>query len=256
MLCPCTEERSLRFLKIAVNEKDEERVLAGRRLRLNFSTNTIAYERALVALLAVTTPRGMPDYTMLHRAEEMHSCENVPCSEHSYSPLQRALVGISDGGGTLESIACIPPPWSGDIAIPSTCPGGLEVVLVDTTVGLLNASQQIAVKRALGRTLSLWQPPPGTGKTRTLMAFIEAAVAVAAVQGFGTGGVGDAGASAVNDDGGGVDVVIGPVVLACAASNVAVDNIVVGSYRGSVSHTGVFDVPIVDPDLTERGLSF
>ena len=43
----------------------------------------------------------------------------------------------------------------------------------------LNPSQRAAVRRAMGRTLSIWQGPPGTGKTRTLMSFVEAAVALA-----------------------------------------------------------------------------
>ena len=84
----------------------------------------------------------------------------------------------------------------------------------------LNPSQKAAVKHALGKTLVVWQGPPGTGKTRTLISYIEAAVAVAAAQGFGRGaGRGTGGAKNGNKD-------AGPVVLACAASNVAVDNIV------------------------------
>ena len=71
----------------------------------------------------------------------------------------------------------------------------------------------------MGKTLVVWQGPPGTGKTRTLISYIEAAVAVAAAQGFGRGaGRGSGGAKNGKD--------AGPVVLACAASNVAVDNIV------------------------------
>ena len=69
------------------------------------------------------------------------------------------------------------------------------------------------MKRAFGRTLSVWQGPPGTGKTRTLMSFIEGAVELARAQGV-TG-----------------SKKTGPIVLACAASNVAVDNILDGLVR-------------------------
>ncbi len=64
--------------------------------------------------------------------------------------------------------------------------------------GKLNASQAGAVKAALSRTLTLWQGPPGTGKTRTL------AHLLAVARGMLPGGS----------------------ILACAASNIAVDNLV------------------------------
>jgi len=131
--------------------------------------------------------------------------------------LQRALIGIPDGGGDLESIASPPPPWGAKNATP----GGLKPLLASkTSVGSLNPSQRAAVNAALSRTLTTWQGPPGTGKTRTLMAFIESVVAVAAARGVLKRGGGDDGKA------GG-----GPVVLACAASNVAVDNIVEGLVR-------------------------
>ncbi|KAF5843656.1 AAA domain-containing protein [Dunaliella salina] len=65
----------------------------------------------------------------------------------------------------------------------------------------LNASQANAVRSSLGRVLSLWQGPPGSGKTRTLLRLIMAAVAGMPKQ---------------------------KQVLATAASNVAVDNMVAG----------------------------
>lgn len=55
-------ERAMHFLKIAVNEEDEHRVLAARRLRLDLSANTIAHDRALAALVAFAEPGGMPGY--------------------------------------------------------------------------------------------------------------------------------------------------------------------------------------------------
>ncbi|EFJ44065.1 hypothetical protein VOLCADRAFT_106580 [Volvox carteri f. nagariensis] len=66
----------------------------------------------------------------------------------------------------------------------------------------LNPSQARAIETALGRSLTLWQGPPGTGKTATLLHFIRAAL-TALPPGSGP-------------------------LLATAASNVAVDNLVSG----------------------------
>jgi len=69
-----------------------------------------------------------------------------------------------------------------------------------TYTGLLNDHQRAAVERALGAdTVFCIHGPPGTGKTRTLTALIELAVAR------------------------------GDRVLACAHSNPAIDNLLVGS---------------------------
>lgn len=69
----------------------------------------------------------------------------------------------------------------------------------------LNQSQLHAVHAALSRSITLWQGPPGTGKTRTLTAMVAAAVAMLQT------------APAHR-----------ACVLAVAASNVAVDNLVEG----------------------------
>ena len=88
----------------------------------------------------------------------------------------------------------------------------------------LNPSQRKAVKAAMQNTLTLWRGPPGTGKTRTLVALIASVVNFANVQGGGGGGGGGGGrgrGSKKNNN----QAWRGPKVLACAASNVAVDNI-------------------------------
>ena len=189
-------ERAMHFLKVAVDEDDEAALLDARKLRMDLSANTITHDRALAALVAFSEPGGMPGLAAAPGGKRLSST--------AYAPLQRALIGIPDGNGTLEAIACVPPPWGGKDALAKT----LSPALKRTDHAKLNPSQAAAVKRAFGRTLSVWQGPPGTGKTRTLMSFIEGAVELARAQGV-TGG----------------SKKTGPIVLACAASNVAVDNI-------------------------------
>ena len=190
-------ERAMHFLKIAVSEDDERKVLDSRRLRLDLSANTISHDRAVSALMAFSEAGGMPGYDETSAGRRLSST--------AYAPLQRAMIGIPDGGGDLESVARVSPPWAGKGEASK-----MRAALSASSVDRLNPSQRAAVRRAMGRTLSIWQGPPGTGKTRTLMSFVEAAVALAGAQGARRG------ASA------------GPTVLACAASNVAVDNIVEG----------------------------
>lgn len=196
-------ERAMHFLKVAVDEDDEAALLDARKLRMDLSANTITHDRALAALVAFSEPGGMPGLAAAPGGKRLSST--------AYAPLQRALIGIPDGNGTLEAIACVPPPWGGKDALART----LTPALKRTDHAKLNPSQAAAVKRAFGRTLSVWQGPPGTGKTRTLMSFIEGAVELARAQGV-TGGSKKTG---------------GPIVLACAASNVAVDNILDGLVR-------------------------
>ena len=195
-------ERAMHFLKVAVDEDDEAALLDARKLRMDLSANTITHDRALAALVAFSEPGGMPGLAAAPGGKRLSST--------AYAPLQRALIGIPDGNGTLEAIACVPPPWGGKDALART----LTPALKRTDHAKLNPSQAAAVKRAFGRTLSVWQGPPGTGKTRTLMSFIEGAVELARAQGV-TGG----------------SKKTGPIVLACAASNVAVDNILDGLVR-------------------------
>lgn len=195
-------ERAMHFLKVAVDEDDEAALLDARKLRMDLSANTITHDRALAALVAFSEPGGMPGLAAAPGGKRLSST--------AYAPLQRALIGIPDGNGTLEAIACVPPPWGGKDALAKT----LTPALKRTDHAKLNPSQAAAVKRAFARTLSVWQGPPGTGKTRTLMSFIEGAVELARAQGV-TGG----------------SKKTGPIVLACAASNVAVDNMLDGLVR-------------------------
>ena len=205
-------ERAMHFLKIAVDEEDEAFVLAAGKLRLDLSANTVSHDRALAALAAFSEQGGMPGYDAAPRTGKRLSAS-------MYAPLQRAVIGIPDGDPktardarvSVAALAAAPPPWAGKDAS-----GAVRRAVHGTRAATLNASQRAAVHHALTRTLSVWQGPPGTGKTRALTAFVEATVSLA------LDGASSNEKNRKSAFGG------GPVALACAASNVAVDNIVDG----------------------------
>jgi hypothetical protein len=70
-------ERAMHFLKIAINEEDEHKVLAARRLRLDLSANTIAHDRALAALVAFAEPGGMPGEACTRCVQFAHSLKSA-----------------------------------------------------------------------------------------------------------------------------------------------------------------------------------
>ena len=190
--------RSMHFLTLSVHEDDLARLIAdGSRWRLDLTANTVAHDRSLEALVAFSEPGGMPGVSMV-RGERK--------STTAYATLQRSLLGVPDENGTLEELAITPPAWAG-----KTNKTSLQAAIKEVR-DPLNPSQRVAVKNALSQTLSIWQGPPGTGKTRTLIAYIGAAVHLADAQGRRRNG---------------------PTVLASAASNVAVDNILEGLAKES-----------------------
>ena len=194
--------RSMFFITVAIHEDDLSRLVSeGSRWRVDLSANTVAHDRSLAALVAFSEPGGMSGASsMSTRASDKNS------SSTAYATLQRALLGVPDENGTLEELAATPPHWAGKAQKPQ-----LAMALKEVREPL-NPSQRVAVKSALSSSLAVWQGPPGTGKTRTLIAYIGAAVHLASIQ---------------KRQG------RGPIVLASAASNVAVDNILEGLAKES-----------------------
>jgi len=200
--------RSLHFITVAVHEDDLAALVApGSRWRVDLSANTVAHDRSLEALIAFSEPGGMPGTGATSAsAPALNSRSAAKTSKTAYATLQRALLGVPDENGSLDDLASTPPHWAGKAQKPR-----LTMALKEVR-DPLNPSQRVAVKNALGSSLSVWQGPPGTGKTRTLIAYIGAAVHFAAIQ---------------NRRG------KTPTVLATAASNVAVDNILEGLVKES-----------------------
>ena len=188
--------RSMHFITVAVYEDDLARLIeTGSRWRVDLNANTVAHDRSLAALVAFSEPGGMPGASAAAKKSDERK------STTSYATLQRALLGVPDENGTLEELANTPPPWAGKDQKQNLA------AAMKSVRDPLNPSQRVAVKSALSSSLAVWQGPPGTGKTRTLIAYIGAAVQLASIQRRRGKG---------------------PIVLASAASNVAVDNILEG----------------------------
>ena len=191
--------RQMFFLTIAIPEDDLGDILRdgenGRRLRIDLSANTVAYDRACAALENFSQPGGMPSIVST-TSKSTNKEEKI--STTAYQPFQRGLLGYTPRTSlsSVNGIASTPVSWKNEQKI--------EAATKEYTKNL-NSSQRKAVKAAMGNTLTLWRGPPGTGKTRTLVSLIASAVNYANVQEKNTWR--------------------GPKVLATAASNVAVDNI-------------------------------
>ncbi|GIL42418.1 hypothetical protein Vafri_393 [Volvox africanus] len=237
---------SSRWIRVAL-PVDLAHGVQGSGWRLDLYANTIAHERA----------RGAVKRYCQSAAESGSSKSNGSGSDNDDSNsggggslgILRALAGSTPAGTSLEQLASAPPPWlrgkagrerltaarrvvaaatASEVAEveqtestpvspppPATglpLPTGAAIIRPSGVGGnsgsgrrrpaVLNGSQARAIEAALGRSLTLWQGPPGTGKTATLLHFVRAAL-TALPSGSGP-------------------------LLATAASNVAVDNLVSG----------------------------
>ena len=221
--------RQMFYLTIAIPEDDLGDVLRdgenGRRLRIDLSANTVAYDRAISALEAFSEPGGMPG---LERSKMNDSSggnkksggDSNKLSQTAYQTFQRSLLGFVSSS-SVNSLASTPISWKNDQRIDQA---------MSSYAKNLNPSQRKAVKAAMQNTLTLWRGPPGTGKTRTLVALIASVVNYANVQ--ENGGKSDRGKSPNTQASW-----RGPKVLACAASNVAVDNILDALLREKIDRS-------------------
>ena len=208
-------ERGPAWVKVAVSEGSAQELMSadgGGTWRLDLAANGVAHERMVLAMTRFTQPGGMPQL----RPDQGEAAT-------TFTPLQRALLGTDDAA----EYAALQPPWMA----PGRSGKRAAAAAAAATGGGLNDSQRSAVAAALQRTFTQWQGPPGTGKTRTLLAFIKAMVTLLAVprrggEGKGKGKKQDAASTSAS---GLVPCVPpGPVVLACAPSNVAADALVEG----------------------------
>ena len=124
----------------------------------------------------------------------------------------------------IEAVRSSPGKW--DVLTGQRSLGFTPAFTVDLDTDLeLNEFQQVAASRALrARDVYCIHGPPGTGKTRTLMAIVQQAVAD------------------------------GKRVLACAHSNQAVDNLLVGASSADDPDPGTLHAMAVDDDHEDIGI--
>ncbi|GBF93852.1 hypothetical protein Rsub_06851 [Raphidocelis subcapitata] len=250
---------STRWLRVALPTQLAQHV-RGPGWRLDLFANTIAHERAKAALRCFAAPAlggGKAEGAGGGGGGGGGGSADPEADGRKWAGtgapgegLWRALSGCRAPGTSLEQAAAAPPPWlrgnpsarerlkaaakaaARDGAAPTAGPsaagngGGGAPPPRQRRRAPLNASQARAVESALGRTLTLWQGPPGTGKTATLLRFCEAALSV---------------------------LPQGGQVLAVAASNVAVDNLVGGLLELGIRVARVGQPVKVAPEL--RGVT-
>ncbi|KXZ45751.1 hypothetical protein GPECTOR_51g737 [Gonium pectorale] len=226
---------SSRWIRVAL-PADQALGVQGGGWRLDLYANTIAHERARGAVQRFCQTAGESGSG---GGGSDSDGEDGGSSRGGSTLLLRALAGGLPAATPLEQLAAAAPPWlrgkqgrermtearrvvaaAVDAAAVSATAADLPAAVATQGAAAaegksvpggmpsgrasagLNASQARAVEAALARSLTLWQGPPGTGKTATLLRFIAAARA-ALPRGLGP-------------------------LLATAASNVAVDNLVAG----------------------------
>eukprot|EP00899_Mesostigma_viride_P015525 jgi/Mesvir1/23974/Mv10737-RA.1 len=146
-------------------------------------------------------------------------------------PLRDVLLGsvfcASDESAReqVQQLAASPPPWAKGAAAGALKGAVATHLRTLAESGGLNASQMRAIQAAFLRRLTLWQGPPGTGKTRTLVNFCDIARHV-----------------------------LRRPILACADSNVAVDNIVRGLLQRGVKVVRVGQPARMDKELWDVSL--
>ncbi|CAM6126000.1 unnamed protein product [Calypogeia fissa] len=225
-------ERARRFLRVVVPSRQAGDIDQRLKWRLDLSANRVAYERCLWAVHAFSSPQIRPGLMQQQPSTNNNSSKSSSkVSNSGISPdslprmgegvmsfrdmiieaesTQVNLETLSEGGETNDG-SIKSPMRQEALKIRSTAPskvGGKNLGAYKSFIATflqdlemdINSSQKTAIQKALCSRVTLWQGPPGTGKTRTLVRLIK---------GFCKHGQGK--------------------VLACADSNVAVDNLVEG----------------------------
>ncbi|KAG0567437.1 hypothetical protein KC19_7G135000 [Ceratodon purpureus] len=220
-------ERARRFLRVAIPSYQAKGLNVSLKWRLDLSANRVSYERCMLAINCFASPelrQGLSGSLVLPTAPvaSPNSSKNSTKSEKSITvgegtmAVRGLIMGVEETksrlgeGTTLESL---PPDTyinqeylSIAKSPPSRISGkmfgahkGSVRALLQGMGNEINNSQKIAIEAAFNQRITLWQGPPGTGKTRTLVRLITAFCR--------------------NKQG---------QVLACADSNVAVDNLLEG----------------------------
>jgi AAA domain len=198
--------------------------LHGGGFRIDLAANAISYERATAAINTFQLlPSASAATYHLHRCAfdlmALHALQQnalvaakfartkfcMLCDKRQARGLRRLLgpCRLLHGGSAAETLPDLAATTPQFVRVHQALePGGTEKRLTHASNTLpLNSSQCAAIRKACHRTLTLWQGPPGTGKTRTLAAFVAFMQRTVLTSG------------------------VAARCLACAGSNVAVDNL-------------------------------
>eukprot|EP00898_Chlorokybus_atmophyticus_P000570 jgi/Chlat1/1513/Chrsp12S02079 len=214
-------ERARRFLQIAVPANQAASIVSvhGGKWRVDFATSSVTHARACAALdtLAEAPPNQrapLRDIILQFTLDGDSSAESMTMMADCTSPWAKGAAAGQLRGELRRRL---------DAAAPTTDSGAA----FDSSAGLqrMNDSQKKAIEVALQRRLTLWQGPPGTGKTHTVVRFIALCRQLTGHQ-----------------------------VLACADSNVAVDNMVSGLVGLGVRVVRIGQPVKMQPALRQRSL--
>ncbi|KAL3688211.1 hypothetical protein R1sor_014520 [Riccia sorocarpa] len=210
-------ERARRFLRVAVPASQSGNIDMQLKWRLDLSANRVAFERCMWAVNEFASPsirQGTGHAGQLSVSSKSSSKSSPPgVVADTQAVIGEGLLSFRDSVLGLEFAkmkdeASSINPSAVPISLMSNPPSRIGGMQLGEQKGVvrallqemdLNDSQKIAIQKAMLRRLTLWQGPPGTGKTRTLVHYIKGYCKQGRRQ-----------------------------VLACADSNVAVDNLVEG----------------------------
>ncbi|KAL2630305.1 hypothetical protein R1flu_014991 [Riccia fluitans] len=210
-------ERARRFLRVAVSASQSGNIDMQLKWRLDLSANRVAFERCMWAINAFASPsirQGIAQAGQVATTKKSPSKSSTPGVIADTEPIiGEGLLSFRDSVIGLEFAKMKDEATAVNISLSAEASSLMSnppsrMTQVGEQKGVigallkemdLNDSQKTAIQKAMLRRLTLWQGPPGTGKTRTLVHYLRSYCKQGRRQ-----------------------------VLACADSNVAVDNLVEG----------------------------